>query len=180
MASTPRAAAGTSALGGSTGEQAPRFSPAVRAITPTAVGAGTGPEGASAAPGLAEGGLPGGMGGNSAAAPVTGDDGSQAAAGPVQPAEQAQWNAASYKPETWFTRIGGMEGIMAGMSNAQKLYGMYKQIQPMVKWLNGLGGGATAAIQSVAKGAPRRRSGRGGKPSASGARRTVRAGMKNR
>ncbi|NBC73521.1 hypothetical protein [Paenibacillus sacheonensis] len=140
-----------------------------------AEGAGAGMIGDSGAHGVAE---PVFTEGNPAAVPAAGGlPGAQA--GP------AQWNVPGNRPENLFTRIGGMEGIMTGMTNVQKLYGMYKQIQPMMKWLGGIGGGggigATAAIQSLGKGASRHRSGRtAGKRSASGAGKSGSAGKKRR
>ncbi len=40
---------------------------------------------------------------------------------------------------SFFNRIGGMDGIMSGMSNIQKIYSAYKLIQPMFSILGSFG-----------------------------------------
>jgi hypothetical protein len=40
---------------------------------------------------------------------------------------------------SFFNRIGGMDGIMSGMSNIQKIYSAYKLIQPMFSLLGSFG-----------------------------------------
>lgn len=41
--------------------------------------------------------------------------------------------------ESFFNRIGGMDGIMSGMTNIQKIYSAYKIIQPMLGLLGSFG-----------------------------------------
>ncbi|MFC5650984.1 hypothetical protein ACFPYJ_18085 [Paenibacillus solisilvae] len=41
--------------------------------------------------------------------------------------------------ESFFSRIGGMDGIMNGMSNIQKMYSAFKSIQPMFNLLGSFG-----------------------------------------
>ncbi len=48
---------------------------------------------------------------------------------------------------SFFNRIGGMDGIMSGMSNIQKIYSAYKMIQPMFSLLGSFG--PTLQIKSV-------------------------------
>lgn len=49
--------------------------------------------------------------------------------------------------ESFFNRIGGMDGIMIGMTNIQKIYSAYKLIQPMFNLLGSFG--PTLQIKSI-------------------------------